>query len=221
VVLTACLSLLSFGILEYWFLETAPRNPVFGAIHAIKWHGTTVYLTDAQQLTATSYLGSPVLLLVALGLNLGSNVFPKRTTSGPTWRALSGPFKAACPGKVCPSVPNGYPPSQCRYRSPWRSSRTIACDLLASARLEPLSTCLLDRPDLLTDQCQPSHVTRNSSIMFLGRPVLSADLQTLRRLRRCGLNPGFRDGRARWAPVALINAVVMLPGSASVIEVDR
>jgi hypothetical protein len=78
VVLTACLSLLSFGILEYWFLETAPSNPVFGAIHAIKWHGTTVYLTDAQQLKADLlFWGGPVLLLVALGLNLGSNLFHK------------------------------------------------------------------------------------------------------------------------------------------------
>jgi hypothetical protein len=76
--LAACLSLLSFGILEYWFLKTAPSNPVSGAIHAIKWHGTTVYLTDAQQLQADIlFWAGPVLLLIALVLNLGSNLFLK------------------------------------------------------------------------------------------------------------------------------------------------
>jgi hypothetical protein len=71
VVLAALLSLLSYGVLEVWFLETAPRNPGSGAVHAIKWHGTTVYLTDAHQLeTDTLFWVGPVLLLVALGLNL-------------------------------------------------------------------------------------------------------------------------------------------------------
>jgi hypothetical protein len=71
-VLAEALSLLSFGLLEFWFLRTAPSNPGSGAIHAIKWHGaSTVYLTDAQQLeTDTLFWGGPVLLLVAIGLNL-------------------------------------------------------------------------------------------------------------------------------------------------------
>jgi hypothetical protein len=69
--LAALLSLLSFGLLEFWFLRTAPSNPGLGAMHAIKWHGATVYLTDTQQLeTDTLFWGGPVLLLVALGLNL-------------------------------------------------------------------------------------------------------------------------------------------------------
>src|ERR1700738_2436457 len=38
------------------------------------------------------------------------------------------------------------------------SSRTIACGPISGAPAEPLGTCLLDRADLLTDQCQPSHV---------------------------------------------------------------
>lgn len=76
VVLAALLSLLSFGVLEIWFLKTAPSNPGSGAIHAIRWHGATVYLTDAQQLeTDTLFWGGPVLLLVALGLKLWVNLF--------------------------------------------------------------------------------------------------------------------------------------------------
>ena len=63
-------------LLEVWFLKTAPANPVFGGIHAIKWHGTIVYLTDAQQLQIdTLFWGGPVLLLIALGVNLWSRSF--------------------------------------------------------------------------------------------------------------------------------------------------
>jgi hypothetical protein len=72
-VVAAICSLLSFGFLEYWFLKTAPTNPVSGANHAIKWHTTTIYLTNAQQLeTDVLFWGGPVLLLVAIGLNLWS-----------------------------------------------------------------------------------------------------------------------------------------------------
>jgi hypothetical protein len=75
-VLAALSSLLSFGLLEFWVLKTAPSNPGSGAIHAIKWHGATVYLTDTQQLeTDTLFWGGPVLLLVALGLNLWVKLF--------------------------------------------------------------------------------------------------------------------------------------------------
>ncbi|MGO8913027.1 MAG: hypothetical protein ACLQDM_27395 [Bradyrhizobium sp.] len=70
-VLAALLSLLFFGVLEFWFFKTAPTNPSLIAIHAIKWRGTTGYLTAAQQLeTDTLFWGGAVLLLVAIVLNL-------------------------------------------------------------------------------------------------------------------------------------------------------
>jgi len=71
-VLAGVSSLVSFGLLEYWFLRTATATPSLGATHAIKWHGATVYLTAAQQLeTDALFWGGPVLLLIAVGLNLG------------------------------------------------------------------------------------------------------------------------------------------------------
>jgi hypothetical protein len=70
-VVAAICSLLSFGLLEYWFFKTAPTAPVPGATHAIKWRAKTIYLTDAQQLeTDTLFWGGPILFLVAVGLNL-------------------------------------------------------------------------------------------------------------------------------------------------------
>jgi hypothetical protein len=75
-VAAAICSLLSFGLLEYWFVKTAPTNPVFGATHAIKWSAATVYLTDAQQFEAsTLFWGGPVLLLVAVAINLRIKLF--------------------------------------------------------------------------------------------------------------------------------------------------
>jgi hypothetical protein len=75
-VAAAVCSMISCVLLEVWFLKTAPTTPVFGGIHAIKWHGTIVYLTDAQQLQIdTLFWGGPVLLLMALGVNLWSRSF--------------------------------------------------------------------------------------------------------------------------------------------------
>src|ERR1700732_3392099 len=56
------------------------------------------------------------------------------------------------------------------------SSRTIACGPVSGARsIEPLGTCLLDRADLLTDQCQPCHVA----------PKLLDDVRRQVRALRC------------------------------------
>jgi len=49
-VIAASLSLLSFAVLEGWILKTAPTDPNLIATRAIKWRGTTIYLTAAQQL---------------------------------------------------------------------------------------------------------------------------------------------------------------------------
>jgi len=74
-VLAAAISLLSFVVLEVWFLKTAPSDSGLIASHAIKWRETTVYLTAAQQLeTDTLFWGGSVLLLVAIMLNLWINL---------------------------------------------------------------------------------------------------------------------------------------------------
>jgi hypothetical protein len=52
-------SFIGFGLLEYWFVKTAPHAPYQGATHAIKWPAMTIYLTDAQQLeTDTLFWGA-------------------------------------------------------------------------------------------------------------------------------------------------------------------
>ena len=74
----AICSIIFYILLELWLLETAPTNPVLGATHAIKWQRTIIYLTDAQQLqTDLLFWGGPVLLLIAVGVNLLSKSFSK------------------------------------------------------------------------------------------------------------------------------------------------
>lgn len=64
-------SFIGFGLLEYWFVKTAPHTPYPGATHAIKWRAMTIYLTDAQQLeTDTLFWGGMLLLLAAVAANL-------------------------------------------------------------------------------------------------------------------------------------------------------
>jgi hypothetical protein len=79
VVAAAFASLVAYGILEFCFLKNGPTEPVSDATHAIRWRAATIYLTNAQQLTAdTLFWGGPVLLLVAVVLNLGGKWFSNR-----------------------------------------------------------------------------------------------------------------------------------------------
>jgi hypothetical protein len=78
-VAAAFVSLVAYGVLEFWFLKNGPTEPVSGVTHAIRWRAANIYLTDAQQLTAdTLFWGGPVLLLVAVVLNLGGKWFSNR-----------------------------------------------------------------------------------------------------------------------------------------------
>jgi hypothetical protein len=70
-VVAALLSIVSFGLLEFWFFKTSPGRPGVDAILPVNWHGTIVYVTAAQQLeTDALFWGGPALLLLALGLSL-------------------------------------------------------------------------------------------------------------------------------------------------------
>lgn len=78
---TAVRSLLAFLCLEYWFLETSPKlsSPGLGAIYLINWHGTTVYLTAAQELdTNALFWGSIMLFLIALCVRVAEGFFNQR-----------------------------------------------------------------------------------------------------------------------------------------------
>jgi hypothetical protein len=78
-VAAAFASLVAYGILEFWFLKNGPTKPVSGATHAIRWRAATIYLTDAQQVTADIlFWGGPLLLLAAAFVNLGGKWFGKR-----------------------------------------------------------------------------------------------------------------------------------------------
>jgi hypothetical protein len=78
-VAAAFVSLIAYGTLEFWFLKSAPTESIVGATHAIKWRGATIYLTDAQQVTADIlFWGGSLLLLAAVFVNLGGKWFGKR-----------------------------------------------------------------------------------------------------------------------------------------------
>jgi hypothetical protein len=79
VVAAAFASLVAYAILEFWFLKNAPIEPVAGATHAIRWRAATIYLTDAQQVTADIlFWCGPLLLLAAVFVNLGGKWFGNR-----------------------------------------------------------------------------------------------------------------------------------------------
>ena len=77
-VVAAICSLIAFWLAEIWLLKTSPKssNEALGAIYPANWHGTTVYVTAVQQFeTDALFWGGPLLLIAALLVSLGRNVF--------------------------------------------------------------------------------------------------------------------------------------------------
>jgi hypothetical protein len=97
----------------------------------------------------------------------------------------------------CVQRPPRSPSSRASYKRAARfaTEATVAQVLVskyADHPFEPLGTCLLDRADLLTDQCQPRHVAPELLDDVCRQAVPSAVPRPARRsgaLRRCGLSP--------------------------------